>query len=126
MKAVRKPVCGLVVVDLNGGKLVTLFDRFRILTDHRLGKRHADLGAFRTNALQGEQVSHGRVLLCPEVAVRGRDIWTCRVPQGEGSASSTHAQRCTCPCGESHGDFSMNFPASLPRYAEVTRPAFLE
>jgi len=74
MKAVRKPVCGLVVVDLNGGKLVTLFDRFRILTDHGLGKRHADLGAFRTNALQGEQVSHWQVLLCADVAVRGRDI----------------------------------------------------
>jgi len=32
------------------------------------------LGAFRTNALQGEQVSHWQVLLCADVAVRGRDI----------------------------------------------------
>jgi hypothetical protein len=74
VKAVRKPVHSLVVVDVNGGKLVATCQRVRVLTDHDLGKRHADLGAFGTNALHGEQVSHGRVLLCAEVAVRGRDI----------------------------------------------------
>jgi hypothetical protein len=58
VKAVRQPVRGLVVVDLNGGKLVTPRQRVRVLTDHGLGKGHADLGAFGTNALKGEQVSH--------------------------------------------------------------------